>query len=173
MKDLFSHKFSVFLCALLLAVALLATPPATFAIPQKGEPAPPFKVTTSTGQPVTLANYKGYVLVLDFFASWCQPCKRSIPHIMELNRKYAKQGLQILGLSLDEDKDDLNDFVAPFKLTYPVALANEDLQTEYGLRSLPTLFIIDKKGIVVEKFMGLTDEVNKNAEAMIKRLLAE
>jgi peroxiredoxin len=158
---------------LLLAVALLVTAPAAFAIPQKGEPAPPFKVTTTSGQPVTLANFKGHVLILDFFASWCQPCKRSIPHITELHRKYGKQGLQILGLSLDEDKDDLNEFIAPFKLNYPVALANEDLQTDYGLRSLPTLYIINKKGIVVEKFMGLTDEVKKNVETTIKRLLGE
>jgi cytochrome c biogenesis protein CcmG, thiol:disulfide interchange protein DsbE len=65
---------------------------------------------------------------------------------MELNKKYGKQGLQILGLSLDEDRDDLVEFAGPLKLNYPVALANEDLQTEYGLRSIPTLFIINKKG---------------------------
>ena len=156
-----------------MAVALLAVPPATFAIPQKGKPAPPLKVTTTSGQPITLANYKGYVLILDFFASWCQPCKRSIPHIIELNRKYGKQELQILGLSLDEDRDDLIDFTTPLKLNYPVALADEDLQSDYGLRSLPTVFIINKKGIVVEKFMGLSDEVKKNLETTIKRLLAE
>jgi peroxiredoxin len=173
LKGFYSHKYGVFASGLLLAVALLATPPAAFAIPQKGEPAPPIKVTTTSGQPLTLANYKGYVLILDFFASWCQPCKRSIPHIMELNRKFGKQGLQILGMSLDEDKDELMEFIAPFKLNYPVALANEDLRTEYGLRSLPTLFIINKKGIVVEKFMGLSDEVKKNIEITIKRLLAE
>ncbi len=92
---------------------------------------------------------------------------------MELNRKYGKQGLQILGLSLDEDNGDLIDFITPFKLNYPVALANEDLQTEYGLRSLPTLYVINKKGIVVEKFMGLTDEVQKNVEITVRRLLAE
>ena len=81
--------------------------------------------------------------------------------------------MQILGLSLDENREDLNEFVMPLKLNYPVALANEDLQTEYGLRSLPTLYVINKKGIVVEKFMGLTDEVKKNVETTIKRLLAE
>lgn len=157
----------------ILAVGLLTTPPAVLAMAQKGQPAPPFKVTTTSGQPLTLANYKGNVLILDFFASWCHPCKESIPHIMELNRKYGKQGLKILGLSLDDDKDDLIEFVTPFRLNYPVAQANENLQTEYGLRSIPTLFIIDKKGIVTEKYMGLTDEVKKNMEITIKRLLAE
>jgi thiol-disulfide isomerase/thioredoxin len=173
LKIFSSHKWGVFVSGLLLAVTLLATPPAVFAIPQKGETAPPIKVTTTSGQQLTLANYKGYVLILDFFASWCQPCKRSIPHIVELNRKYGKQGLQTLGLSLDEDKYDLIDFVAPFKLNYPVALANEDLQNDYGLRSLPTVYVINKKGIVVDKFMGITDETKKNLETTIKRLLAE
>jgi len=67
----------------------------------------------------------------------------------------------------------LVEFAGPLKLNYPVALANEDLQTEYGLRSIPTLFIINKKGIITEKFMGMTDEVKKNIETTIKRLLAE
>ncbi len=143
------------------------------AVPQKGQPAPPFKVTTTSGQQVTLANYKGSVLIIDFFASWCHPCKRAIPHLIELNRKYGKKGLQILGLSLDDDKDDLIDFITPLKLNYPAAMANEDLQVEYGLRSIPTFFIINKKGIVTEKYMGLTDDVKKNVEITINRLLVE
>ena len=173
MKRLSSDNFRILVSGFILVFGLLSTPPAVFAIAQKGQPAPPFKVTSISGQPLSLANYKGHVLILDFFASWCEPCKRSIPHIMELNKKYGKQGLQILGLSLDEDKDDLVEFAGPLKLNYPVALANEDLQTEYGLRSIPTLFIINKKGIITEKFMGMTDEVKKNIETTIKRLLAE
>ncbi len=157
----------------LLTAILLAFPAMALAVPQKGQPAPPFKVTTTSGQQVTLANYKGSVLIIDFFASWCHPCKRAIPHLIELNRKYGKKGLQILGLSLDDDKDDLIDFITPLKLNYPAAMANEDLQVEYGLRSIPTFFIINKKGIVTEKYMGLTDDVKKNVEATIIRLLAE
>ncbi|HEX2768271.1 MAG TPA: TlpA disulfide reductase family protein [Geobacteraceae bacterium] len=167
------HKGSIFVSGILLAFFLLTVPPAAFATFQKGQPAPSIKVTTASGQTVSLANYKGYVLVLDFFASWCEPCKRSIPHLIELNRKYGKQGLQILGLSLDEDREDLNQFVMPLKLNYPVALADENLQSGYGLRSIPTLVLIDKKGIVVEKYMGLTDEMRKTLEATIKRLLVE
>jgi cytochrome c biogenesis protein CcmG/thiol:disulfide interchange protein DsbE len=168
-----THKKRNFITGLLLAAFLLTFPVAGYAIPQKGQPAPPFKVVTTSGQQVTLANYQGKVLILDFFASWCQPCKRSIPHLMELNRKYGKRGLQILGLSLDEEKDDLVDFITPLKLNYPAALADEDLQIEYGLRSIPTLFIISKKGIIADKYMGLTDQAKINVEITIKRLLAE
>ncbi|HEX9023137.1 MAG TPA: TlpA disulfide reductase family protein [Geobacteraceae bacterium] len=173
MNGLFSIQRRFVVKGALLAALLLTFPAVASAVPKKGEPAPPFKVTTTSGQQVTLANYRGSVLIIDFFASWCQPCKRSIPHLIELNRKYGKKGLQILGLSLDEDKDDLVDFITPLRLNYPAALANEDLQAEYGLRSLPTFFIINKKGVVAEKYMGLTDEVKKNVEATIVRLLAE
>jgi cytochrome c biogenesis protein CcmG, thiol:disulfide interchange protein DsbE len=173
LKGFISHKSGILLSVILMAVMLLSVPPLSFAVIQKGQPAPPIKVTTTSGQLLTLANYKGRVLVIDFFASWCQPCTKSIPHIIELNRKYGKQGLQILGLSLDEDKNDLIDFITPKKLNYPVALANEELQTEYGLHSIPTIVLIDKKGIVVEKYMGLTDETAIKIEATIKRLLAE
>jgi cytochrome c biogenesis protein CcmG/thiol:disulfide interchange protein DsbE len=167
------HKGGISVSGFLLAFFLLTVPPAAFATFQKGQPAPSLKVTTTSGQTVSLSNYKGHVLVLDFFASWCEPCKRAIPHLIELNRKYGKHGLQILGLSLDEDREDLNEFVMPLKLNYPVAQANEDLQSGYGLRSIPTLVLIDKKGIVVEKYMGLTDEMRKTLDATIKRLLVE
>jgi cytochrome c biogenesis protein CcmG, thiol:disulfide interchange protein DsbE len=167
------HKGNIFLSGFLLAFLLLTVTPTAFAAFQKGQPAPAIKVTSTSGQSLSLANYKGHVLILDFFASWCEPCKRSIPHLIELNKKYGKQGLQILGLSLDEDRDDLNDFVKPLKLNYPVALADEELQSGYGLRSIPTLVLIDKNGVVVEKYMGLTDEMRKTLDAAIKRLLAE
>ncbi|HEY6837612.1 MAG TPA: TlpA disulfide reductase family protein [Geobacteraceae bacterium] len=159
-------------CTAAFLVLALAQPAA--AVLQKGQPAPPIKVVSTSGQQISLANYKGYVLVMDFFASWCHPCRESIPHLLELNRKYGKQGLQILGMSVDEEVGrELKNFIAEQKFTYPVALANEDLQADYGLRSVPTLFVINKKGIVAEKFQGFNDETKRSMEALIKKLLAE
>jgi thiol-disulfide isomerase/thioredoxin len=89
--------------ALILAACILPGP--ALAILQKGEPAPPFKLVSTSGKQITLANYRGYVLLIDFFATWCSPCRDSIPHLVKLNRKYGGQGLQIIGLSLDEDGD--------------------------------------------------------------------
>ena len=158
-----------------LAIAgLLFSMQPAFAILQKGDPAPPIKLTTTSGQPITLNNYKGYVLVMDFFATWCIPCKESIPHLNSLNRKYGKQGLQILGVSVDEGSDrEVKSFIAERKISYPVAIAGEELQNDYGLRSIPTVYVINKKGMVVERLQGYSDQTAKTLEDTVKRLLAE
>jgi peroxiredoxin len=167
------QKFFLKILPLAVAGLLLSTQPAA-AILQKGDKAPAIKLVTTSGQPVSLANYKGYVLVMDFFATWCIPCKESIPHLNSLNRKYGKQGLQVLGVSVDEGGErEVKNFIAERKISYPVAVAGEDLQTEYGLRSIPTIFVINKKGIVAERFQGYSDLTGRAMEETIKRLLAE
>ena len=167
------HKFFQLILPLAVAGLLLSTQPAA-AILQKGDKAPAIKLVTTSGQPVTLANYKGYVLVMDFFATWCIPCKESIPHMNALNRKYGKQGLQILGVSVDEGGErEVKSFIAERKISYPVVVAPEDLQTEYGLRSIPTIYVINKKGIVAEKYQGFSEQTGRAMEETIKRLLAE
>ena len=162
---------TAFVAAIGLTVAVAAT---SHAIPQKGQPAPPLKVVSTSGQQISLANYKGYVLVIDFFATWCPPCREAVPHLNGLSRKYGRQGLQVLGLSLDDgDEDVVKDFIASKRIVYPVALAGQDVQTDYGLRSLPTVYVIDKKGNVADRFMGGSDETLRNMETLIKKLLAE
>jgi len=165
------RALTAFIAAVGLTVAVAAP---SFAIPQKGQPAPPIKVVSTSGQQISLANYKGYVLVIDFFATWCPPCREAIPHLNGLSRKYGRQGLQVLGLSLDDgDEGGVKDFIASKRIVYPVALAGQDVQTDYGLRSLPTVYVIDKKGNVADKFMGGSDETLKTMETLIKKLLAE
>lgn len=158
---------------LAVAVMLLSTQPAS-AIIQKGDPAPPIKLVTTSGQPITLNNYKGYVLVMDFFATWCVPCREAIPHMNSLRQKYGKQGLQVLGVSVDEGGDrEVKSFINERRIGYPVAVAGEDMQTEYGLRSIPTIFVINKKGMIAERFQGFSDQTARAMEETIKRLLAE
>jgi thiol-disulfide isomerase/thioredoxin len=163
------------LAATLLAMSLLM-PAVSFAFPKKGQPAPPFQVVTTSGQKLSLASYKGSVLVIEFFATWCGGCKASIPHLAELQQKFGNQGLHILGLDVGQgdDLEGVKEFVAKLKISYPVAIADEDVVYDgYGIRMVPTLFIVDKKGILVEKLSGYNPEIQKMLETTVKRLVAE
>ncbi|HEY3309421.1 MAG TPA: TlpA disulfide reductase family protein [Desulfuromonadaceae bacterium] len=139
-----------------------------------GQVAPNFKVITTSGQSVSLDNYRGYVLIMDFFTTWCPPCKAGIPHLVEMNRKYGKQGLQILGQSMDEDGERaIKSFSDEYKISYPVALTPEQIQVDYGIISVPVVFVIDKKGKVAEIYRGFSDEIGRSMDNLVKKLLAE
>jgi peroxiredoxin len=91
-----------------------------------------------------------------------------------MNRKYGKQGLQVLGLNADDDGDrSIKSFADEFRINYPVAAASEKIQTDFGIRSVPVMFVIDKKGAVAEVYRGFNDEISRSMERLIKRLLAE
>jgi peroxiredoxin len=166
---------SAFSCALVVLFVIVTIFPAQLlAAPRVGQPAPNFKVITISGQPVSLDNYRGYVLAIDFFTTWCPPCKASIPHLVEMNRKYGKQGLQILGQSMDEDGERaVKTFIDEYRINYPVALAPQKIQTDYGIASVPVMYVIDKKGQVAEVYRGFSDEISRSMENLVKKLLAE
>lgn len=157
-----------------IAASLLAAPGPVDAAPRSGQPAPNFKVISISGQTITLDNYRGHVLILDFFATWCQPCRQSMPHLVEMNRKYGKQGLQILGLSVDEEGERVvKTFTDEFRVNYPLALAGDVTAVDFGVRSVPVMYIIDKKGKIAEVYRGFSNEIARSTEQSIKRLLAE
>lgn len=157
-----------------IAASLLAVPGPVDAAPRSGQPAPNFKVISISGQTITLDNYRGHVLILDFFATWCQPCRQSMPHLVEMNRKYGKQGLQILGLSVDEEGERVvKTFTDEFRVNYPLALAGDVTAVDFGVRSVPVMYIIDKKGKIAEVYRGFSNEIARSTEQSIKRLLAE
>lgn len=159
-----------------LCLALLLATSATLAqgAANKNQPAPDFKVVTTAGKQLSLASLKGQVVVLDFFATWCPPCRDSIPHLMDLNRRYGKQGLQVVGMSMDEEGEEVvRDFVSDKRVTYPVALISDQIASSYGVRSIPTMYVINKKGVLVERIMGFNPVIGQNLEQLIKRLLAE
>ena len=169
-------SFSPFTRILLIIIAasFLTAPGPADAAPRSGEIAPNFKVVSTTGQTISQRNYRGYVLILDFFATWCPPCRQSIPHLVEINRTYGKQGLQILGLSVDEDGDHvIKTFADEFRVNYPLASAGDSATTDFGVRSVPVMYLIDKKGKISEVYRGYSDEMARSMEQSIKRLLAE
>jgi thiol-disulfide isomerase/thioredoxin len=124
------------------------------------DPAPHFKLETLEGKPLRLADYQGKVILLNFWATWCGPCRAEIPDLVELQNKYKDQ-LQIIGLVVDDDDEDaIKKFVDEYKINYPVAVATEELRSDYGgIPALPTSFLLDAQGRVVQKHEGLRDPV--------------
>jgi peroxiredoxin len=169
-----TYKSSQTFVSTLLAALLFIFPQTATAIPQKGEPAPPFMVTSTTGQKISLDNYRGKVLFLEFFATWCAPCKDSVLHLTSLSSKYGKQGVQVLGLSLDNDKDmALREFIIANRISYPVATAEEGIQVDYSVRSVPTLYVITRQGLIADKFFGYNEDIESRIDQLLIKLLSK
>lgn len=135
--------------------------------------APPFTAAdVNTGKPISLADYKGKVVLLDFWATWCAPCKVEIPHFIELQKKYGPQGLQIVGLSIDDDPDKVKAFAQKIGMNYPVAVVDEKVTDQYGgVFGLPIGFVINKDGMIVAKHVGETKP--EVFEEEVKRALGQ
>jgi len=124
------------------------------------DPAPDFKLTGLDGKSVTLADSHGKIILLNFWATWCGPCRAEISDLVELQNKY-KDRLQILGLVIDDDDQDaIKEFTEKFRINYPVALVTNDIRIQYGgIAALPTSFVLDAEGRIVQKHEGLRDPV--------------
>jgi len=163
-----SHRCAPLPClvaALLLCIfpsfsAAQESAPPTIRFVRNPDPAPEFKLAGLDGKPVTLAGSKGKVVLVNFWATWCGPCRAEIPDLVELQKKY-KDRLQILGLVVDdEDLDAIKKFAAKFGINYPVALATSEMRLQYGgIPALPTSFVLDSEGRVLQKHEGLRDPV--------------
>jgi len=129
------------------------------------QPAPAFELRDLSGNVVSSANWKGKVVVLNFWATWCPPCREEIPEMIQLQNDY-KDRLVIIGVSEDEDPPEkVLEFVKQKGINYPVVMATPELIEKYGgVAALPTSFVIDTQGGVVQKHIGLYPIENYNAE---------
>lgn len=122
-------------------------------------PAPDFTLNQLSGQPLTLSDFRGKVVLLDFWATWCEPCRVETPFLVDLQNKYRDQGLQIIGISMDDTPDPVPAFVREFKINYPVVMGNAKIGEEYGgVLGLPIAFLIDREGRIQKKHIGATEE---------------
>ena len=139
-----------------------------------GLPAPAFVgLTPSSGFPASVASLRGHVAVIDFWASWCGPCRTIAPILNGWQARYAAQGLSVVGITTDPP-DDAALYKARMDLRYAVASdPRADTSMAYGVSALPTLFVVDKKGVVRDVFVGFDPDQDAHVEELIRTLLAE
>ncbi len=133
--------------------------------------APDFALKSFDGKTVKLSDYKGKVVIIDFWATWCPPCRKGIPDLISIQDEYKKD-VVIIGISLDSEKTikDVPGFVKSYGINYPIVYGNEKVVTDYGgIEGIPTAFVVDKKGNIVDKHVGLVPKdtyVNKIKELL-------
>ena len=131
--------------------------------------APAFTLTNLDGKSVSLSDFRGKVVVLDFWATWCPPCRREIPDFIDLQKEYGSQGVQVVGIALDEP-DKVQAFARQNGMNYPVLLGSDEISMRYGgIEGIPTTFVIDKSGKIVNRFEGFRPR--QVFETEIKKLL--
>ncbi len=122
---------------------------------KEGAQFPDFKETDLNGKPLSISGLKGKVVLVDFWATWCGPCITELPHVKKAYEKYSKDGFEIVGVSLDQDKDTLTKFLAKEKMTWPQFFDGKGWQnkvsTSYGINSIPATFLLDKDGKILAK----------------------
>jgi thiol-disulfide isomerase/thioredoxin len=120
-----------------------------------GAPFPDFNMTDVTGKPLSVAQYKGKVVMLDFWATWCGPCRAELPNVIATYAKYHDQGFEIIGVSLDEDKDAMVKYTQENKMTWPQYFDGlrweNKLAGKYGIEAIPATILIDAQGKIIDK----------------------
>ena len=140
----------------------------------KGKPAPDFQLMDLDGNSVRLADLRGKAVLLNFWATWCPPCKIEMPWFVDLQKQYGPQGLQIVGVAMDEGNahDAVAKFAKDMGLNYTVLLGNDKVADQYGgVDALPTTFVIGRDGTIVTRVFGLVShsEIEDNVRAALKQ----
>ena len=121
-------------------------------------PAPDFTLPQLDGHDLRLSSYRGKVVLLDFWATWCDPCREEIPHFVDLQNKYADAGLQVIGVSMDDSADPVRPFYQEFHMNYPVVMGTAKTGAMFGgVMGLPITFLIRRDGKIHAKHIGATD----------------
>lgn len=145
-----------FLSPLMGGCGAAPTGPSVASHPQApAVPAPEFTLNDLHGQAVRLDDFRGKVVFLDFWATWCPPCRASLPAVEKLSEEYAGKNFQVIGMNLDEDPEAVAAYVAKHKTPYPVLqVGNSDVADRYGVSGIPHFVLIDAQGRRVDQWSG-------------------
>jgi len=133
--------------------------------------APAWALVDLAGKPVTSESLKGKVVIVDFWATWCGPCRAAIPHLMELHKTYKDKGFEVVGVSVDQQGPGVvQTFVTQHQIQYTIAMGNQKIVSDFGgIRGIPTAFIISQDGKIYRKIVGLVprEEYEKDVVALL------
>ena len=131
-----------------------------------------FTLQDLEGKPISLSDYRGKVVFIDFWATWCPPCRMSIPYVEKMYEQYKdNEDFVVLGINLQEDKDTILKFMKKQKMNYPVLLSDKKVVSNYQISSIPRFFLIDRNGEVYNKYVGFAPGVEELWQKDIKKLL--
>ena len=136
--------------------------------------APDFTLKTLDGQEITLSQLKGKVVLLDFWATWCGPCRESIPHLIHLYNRYRGNGFELIGMDVDKgDVDTVRRFVKSMDIPYPVVVAPDDVARSYRVSGIPETVLIDKEGTIRERMVGFSSTIVQELTKKVAELTSE
>lgn len=152
------------------------SPVATPAAKLQGQLAPDFSLPTTDGKTMKLSDFRGKAVLLNFWATWCEPCKVEMPWFVDLQKKYAGQGLQVLGVAMDDASPaDIASFAQKLGVNYPVLIGKEEVGAQYGgIDYLPSTFYIGKDGKILDHMFGLVSrsEIESNIQKALGQQVA-
>ena len=141
-----------------------------------GGPAGPVGWKLDNNQRAQLSDYKGKVVLLDFYATWCEPCRLETPHLVQLQKQYGEQGLQVIGLNVggDDDRAEVPAYAEQFGIQYPLAYPDDELVDNLlgGNQSIPQAFVFDRSGHLIKRFIGYSDNSAIELENVVKAAVA-
>ncbi len=162
----------LFLAAGLCCAADEATVRASLQPANQRQPAPEFVLKDSKGKALNLKRYRGKVVLLDFWATWCHGCKEELPWFSDFQRRYGRKGLRVIGASTDDEGwKVVKPFLAKANIPYPIVVSNGVMQKNYHIENMPDAFLIDRAGRIAAVYVGLVDKAN--VEGNIQAMVAE
>jgi len=156
-----------------LALSMMCSASAPALATDAGQPAPGLALPDARGSVVTLDKLRGQVVYVDFWASWCGPCRRSFPWMNEMQQKYGEKGLAIVAVNVDKKRADADKFLAQLPASFPVVFDEAGTSpAAFGVKGMPTSYLIDARGNVVVVERGFLEGSRGELEERIKALLA-
>ncbi|WP_457600901.1 peroxiredoxin family protein [Hydrogenivirga sp.] len=133
----------------------------------KGDIAPDFTLKTIDGREVSLKDYRGKVVLINFWATWCPPCRNEMPLFVRVYKRHRDKGFEILAVSTDSSLDPVKKFVKEFRINFPVLYDDKNVVSLYGIQGLPTSFLIDREGKIIKVRLGEYKEIERDLKEVL------